>query len=400
MKILKKQQTKMQNKQTQNKKPLEHIKVIDLTRILSGPFCTMLLNDLGAEIIKIEKPNTGDDSRQFGPFINNKSAYFISLNRGKKSITLNLKLEKDKEIFKQLISKADVLIENFKPGTMKRLGLDYETLKNINSKLIYASISGFGQTGPLSNNPAYDIIAQAYSGLMSLTGEENRNPVRVGVSIGDISAALFTTIGIISALYNRHKTGRGEKIDVSMIDSLIAISENAVARYSITNKIPKPLGTRHPSITPFQAYKTKDDRIIIAVGNDILWEKFCLSINKPELINDIRFNSNEKRTKNIEQLNKILEETIKNKATSEWLDIFKNNNIPSTRINTIKDVMYDKHILFRNMILNIDYKELEKLKITGNPIKMSSIKEQAKHSKAPELGEHNEEIIDELKNDK
>ena len=253
--------------------PLKDILVLDLTRVLVGPYCTMILSDLGARVIKVEAPEIGDDSRKFGPFIDDQSAYFMSLNRGKESIALNLKNSEDKKIFEQILKKADVLVENFKPGTLEKWGFGWKDLCKKYPKLIYASASGFGQTGPLRELPAYDMVVQGMGGLMSVTGQPNSEPTRVGTSIGDITAGLFTAIGVNAALYDRKKTGKGTYIDVSMLDCQIAILENAIARYLAKNEIPKPMGSRHPSIAPFEAFKTKDSHIIIAAGNDKLFEK-------------------------------------------------------------------------------------------------------------------------------
>ena len=258
-----------------NNGPLSGLLVLDLTRVLVGPYCTMILSDLGARVIKVEAPEVGDDSRSFGPFVEDQSAYFMSLNRNKESIALNLKNEKDKKIFEKILPKADILIENFKPGTLSKWGYGWDNLKDKYPKLIYASASGFGQTGPLKGLPAYDMVVQGMGGLMSVTGQPDSEPTRVGTSIGDITAGLFTAIGINAALYDRQKTGKGMYIDVAMLDCQIAILENAVARYLTKGEIPKPMGSRHPSISPFEAFKTKDSYIIIAAGNDKLFEGMC-----------------------------------------------------------------------------------------------------------------------------
>ncbi len=367
---------------------LKGIKVVDLTRILAGPYCTMVLSDLGAEIIKVETPK-GDDSRQFGPFIKGKSGYFTSLNREKKSIVINLKTEEGKEILKKIVKEADILVENFKPGTMKKLGLGYEELKKINPKLIYTSISGFGHTGPYTEKPAYDIIVQAAGGIMSITGEEGGKPVRVGASIGDITSSLFTTTAITTALFNRQKTGKGQRIDISMLDCQVAILENAIIRHEATGKNPKPLGTRHPSIAPFQGYKTKDGWIIIATGNNKLWEKFC-KIIKPELDKE-EYNSNNKRVQKIKELNSELQPILKEKNTKEWIKILEKEKIPCGPINTMKDLMEHEQIKARNMLV-----KLGNIKIAGNPIKMTELKERENREKAPELGEHTEELLEKL----
>ena len=290
--------------------PLKNLLVVDLTRVLVGPYCTMMLSDMGARVIKVEAPGIGDDSRKFGPFVKDNSAYFMSLNRGKESIALNLKDEEDKEIFLKILSKADILVENFKPGTLEKWGFGWKDMCKKFPKLIYASASGFGQTGPLKELPAYDMVVQGMGGLMSVTGHPNSEPTRVGTSIGDITAALFTTIGINAALYDREKTGKGMFIDVSMLDCQIAILENAIARYLSKNEIPKPMGSRHPSIAPFEAFKTKDSYIIIAAGNDKLFEKLCNVLELNDLPQNEKFKSNSLRCENMNDLKSIMEEKI------------------------------------------------------------------------------------------
>jgi len=247
-------------------RPLEGVRVLDLTRVLAGPYCTMLLSDLGAEVVKVEQPGKGDDSRHFGPFKDGRSLYFASINREKKSISLNLKHEEGAALFRSLVPKFDVVVENFRPGVMEKLGLGYESLRELNPRLIYAASSGFGHSGPDSQKPAYDILVQALGGLMSITGWPDSAPTRVGVSIGDITAALFTAIGIVSALYQREQTGVGQKIDVAMLDCQVAILENAIARFQVEGENPKPLGNRHPTITPFQVFPTSNDFVVVAVA--------------------------------------------------------------------------------------------------------------------------------------
>jgi CoA:oxalate CoA-transferase len=379
-------------------KPLENIKVLDLTRVLAGPFCTMILNDLGAEIVKVEMPGTGDDSREFGPFKNGQSLYFLSINRAKKSISLNLKSEKGKKLFLELIKHFDVVIENYKPGTMEKLGLGYDILKQVNPKIIYAASSGFGHTGPDSKKPAYDILAQAMGGVMSITGWPETPPTRVGMSLGDITASLYTAIGINAALFQRTITGVGQKVDVAMLDCQVSILENALSRYQLDNVSPQPIGNRHPTITPFQAYKAKDRYFVIAIGNDNLWEKFCNCINRIDLINDPRFVTNGDRTKHINELNTILDALLIEKKADEWLELLEQNNVPAGPINTIDKVMENKQVLARNMIVEVDDKKAGKMKIAGNPIKMTSIEEETNRLPAPEIGEHNKEIFASLLN--
>ena len=378
--------------------PLKDLLVVDLTRVLVGPYCTMILSDLGARIIKIEAPETGDDSRKFGPFVKDYSAYFMSLNRGKESIALNLKNENDKKIFEKILSKADILVENFKPGTLEKWGFGWKQVSKKYPKLIYASASGFGQTGPLKELPAYDMVVQGMGGLMSVTGQPNSEPTRVGTSIGDITAGLFTAIGINAALYDRQKTGKGMFIDVSMLDCQIAILENAIARYLSKNEIPKPMGSRHPSIAPFEAFKTKDSYVIIAAGNDKLYENLCDALNLKELVNDGRFKTNSLRSENMDILKKMLEDKLINKSTGEWIKILESLKIPCGPIFNIKEAVENPQIKARNMIVKAYHKVIGDFKLAGNPIKMSSYKDDNTRGDIPDLDEHREKILEEFKN--
>ena len=376
--------------------PLKNLLVIDLTRVLVGPYCTMILSDLGARVIKIEAPETGDDSRKFGPFIENYSAYFMSLNRGKESIALNLKNQDDKKIFDKILSKADILVENFKPGTLEKWGYGWNEVSRKHPKLIYASASGFGQTGPLKELPAYDMVVQGMGGLMSVTGHHNSEPTRVGTSIGDITAGLFTAIGINAALYDRQKTGKGTYIDVSMLDCQIAILENAIARYLSKNEIPEPMGSRHPSIAPFEAFKTKDSYIIIAAGNDKLFAKLCDVLEIPEILNDKKFNTNSLRCKNMDSLKEIFEKKLKMKATEEWINKMQEFKIPCGPIYNIKQAVENPQIEKRNMIVKSYHKIIGEFKSAGNPIKMSTYKDENVRGDIPDLDEHREKILKEF----
>ena len=378
--------------------PLKNLLVVDLTRVLVGPYCTMILSDLGARVIKIEAPETGDDSRMFGPFIKDYSAYFMSLNRGKESIALNLKNSEDKKIFEKILSKADILVENFKPGTLEKWGYGWKDVNKKYPKLIYASASGFGQTGPLKELPAYDMVVQGMGGLMSVTGQPNSEPTRVGTSIGDITAGLFTAIGINAALYDRYKTGKGMYIDVSMLDCQIAILENAIARYLSKNEIPKPMGSRHPSIAPFEAFKTKDSHIIIAAGNDKLFEKLCEVLGLSEISKDLKFKDNSSRAKNMDELKKLLEEKLFSKETSEWIDLMKERKIPCGPIFNIKEAVENPQVISRNMIVEAYHKVIGNFKLAGNPIKMSGYKDEKKRGDIPDLDEHREKILKEFNN--
>ena len=378
--------------------PLKNLLVIDLTRVLVGPYCTMILSDLGARVIKVEAPEVGDDSRKFGPFIDDYSAYFMSLNRGKESIALNLKNSDDKKIFDKILSKADILVENFKPGTLERWGFGWKEVNKKYPKLIYASASGFGQTGPLRELPAYDMVVQGMGGLMSVTGQPNSEPTRVGTSIGDITAALFTTIGINAALYDRQKTGKGMFVDVSMLDCQIAILENAIARYLSKNEIPKPMGSRHPSIAPFEAFKTKDSYIIIAAGNDKLFEKLCNLLKLNNIYKNPKFISNASRSQNIDELKKIIEDKLLEKDTNLWVQEMEKEKIPCGPIFNIKEAVENPQIESRNMIVKAYHKVIGDFKLAGNPIKLSTYKDEKTRGDIPDLDEHREKIIKEFVN--
>ena len=376
--------------------PLKNLLVVDLTRVLVGPYCTMILSDLGARVIKIEAPETGDDSRKFGPFVEDYSAYFMSLNRGKESIALNLKNESDKIIFEKILSKADILVENFKPGTLEKWGFGWKQVNKKFPKLIYASASGFGQTGPLKELPAYDMVVQGMGGLMSVTGQPNSEPTRVGTSIGDITAGLFTAIGINAALFDRQKTGKGMYIDVSMLDCQIAILENAIARYLSKNEIPKPMGSRHPSIAPFEAFKTKDSHIIIAAGNDKLFEKLCAALELNDLISNKDYSTNSLRSENMDKLKKLLENKLISKNTKNWVDILEKLKIPCGPIFNIKEAVENPQIEARNMIVKSFHKIIGEFKLAGNPIKMSSYEDKKTRGDIPDLDEHRDKILKEF----
>ncbi len=376
--------------------PLKNLLVVDLTRVLVGPYCTMILSDLGARVIKVEAPEIGDDSRKFGPFVKDYSAYFMSLNRGKESIALNLKNDEDKKIFNKILEKADILVENFKPGTLEKWGYGWKDVCKKFPKLIYASASGFGQTGPLKELPAYDMVVQGMGGLMSVTGQPNSEPTRVGTSIGDITAGLFTAIGINAALYEREKKGKGMYIDVSMLDCQIAILENAIARYLSKNEIPTPLGSRHPSIAPFEAFKTKDSYIIIAAGNDKLFEKLCGILEIKELVNNEKFKTNSARSINMDELKNVIENKLKQNNTSDWIKKMEIEKIPCGPINNIKQAVENPQIKSRNMIVNSFHKVIGNFKVAGNPIKMSVYEDPNKRGDIPDLDEHRDKIIKEF----
>ena len=376
--------------------PLKDLLVVDLTRVLVGPYCTMILSDLGARVIKIEAPEIGDDSRGFGPFIEDYSAYFMSLKRGKESIALNLKNEDDKKIFEKILAKADILVENFKPGTLEKWGFGWNEVSKKYPKLIYASASGFGQTGPLKELPGYDMVVQGMGGLMSVTGHPNSEPTRVGTSIGDITAGLFTAIGINAALYDRQKTGKGTFIDVSMLDCQIAILENAIARYLSKNEIPQPMGSRHPSIAPFEAFKTKDSFLIIAAGNDKLFKSLCEVLEIPNIATDEMYKTNSLRSQNIDKLKLIIEDKLQHKNTDEWIKVMENLKIPCGPIFNIKQAVENPQIKERNMIVKSFHKKIGEFKSAGNPIKMSTYKDEKTRGDIPDLDEHRDKILKEF----
>jgi CoA:oxalate CoA-transferase len=373
--------------------PLNGVLVIDLTRVLAGPYCTLLLSDLGARVIKVEIPESGDDARQIGPFIKKKSAYFMSLNRGKESIALNLKSDSDRQIFHQLLSRADVLVENFRSGTMDKLNLGWDILHERYPGLIYAATSGFGHSGPYQSKPAYDLVVQAMGGIMSLTGQEGGPPTRVGTSIGDLGAGLFTAVGICSALYHRSQTGEALKIDVGMLDCQVALLENAIARYLATGSVPGPLGARHPSIAPFDAYTTKDSHIIVAAGNNNLFERFAKAIGGDQLGQDHRYATNDLRCQNVEALKHDIEALLNHKTTAEWIDTLETAGVPCGPINTVSDVLSDEQVKHRNMVITTPDPTIGDIKMAGNPIKFDHFDDPRTRPAAPDLDADRQQIL-------
>lgn len=374
--------------------PLEGVRILDLTWVLSGPFCSMTLCDLGAEVIKLERPPYGDVARTTGPFVNHESIYFFSINRGKKSIMLDLKSEEGKDLFRKLINEVDVLIENFTPGSMDRLGLGYEALSQLNPRLIYAAVSGFGQTGPDRARPALDVVVQGMGGVMSITGEPGGRPVKPGFSLGDITAGLYTAIGVLAALHERETSGLGQMVDVSMLDCQIAVLENAFARYSVTGEAPKPLGTRHPSTTPFQAFPTKDGYIVIALGFglDNIWAMFCAILGVPELLYDPRFETPSLRTRYHAELEPILNAALMEKTTEEWLVELEPLQIPCGPLQTIPQAAAHPQVIAREMLVEVESASGIKVKIPNSPIKLSRTKSEIRGG-PPEPGRDTRSIL-------
>jgi len=360
--------------------PFAGLMVLDLTRVLAGPFCTMMLAELGARVIKVEYPHGGDDSRQFAPFYEGQSAYFASLNRGKESIALDLKYEGDRAIFWQLVRRADVLVENFCPGTLERLGLGYEKLRGANPRLIYAAVSGFGQTGPWSRKPAYDVIVQALSGMMSVTGQPGGPPTKAGTSIGDITGGLFLLSGIAAALYQREKTGLGDVVDVAMLDGQIAILESAVMRYAATGQVPGPMGNSHPSIAPFEPYETADRPVVIAAGNDMMFARLCQALGRTELVKDPRFSTNRDRVNHESELKSALEATLRTNPAAHWLDLLTAVGVPCCLIQNVAEAVNHEQTRARNMIVCAG-----SLEMAGNPIKFGGWADGSTRRPAPEL---------------
>jgi crotonobetainyl-CoA:carnitine CoA-transferase CaiB-like acyl-CoA transferase len=372
--------------------PLQGIKVIDLSRVLAGPYCTMILGDMGAEVIKIESVDTGDETRGWGPpFVEGESAYYLCANRNKKGITLNLKSEKGIEILQKLVSDADVLVQNFKPGTLDRLGIGYVQLKEINEEIIFASISGFGTTGPHSHLPGYDYIIQAMSGLMSITGEKEARPIKVGVAISDVLTGLFTCIGILGALQHRNRTGEGQEVDISLFDSQLAALVNVASNYLCSVEIPERLGNAHPNIVPYQLFTAKDGDFVIAVGNDRQFRKLAILLENESLFSE-KYQTNSGRLKNKVQLEKLIAAIIKTKSRGDWKQLLDHAGIPNGPIYTVKEALDSEHSIARKMVVDVKHPTIPNLKLVGSPLKFS--KTPVKIDKHPPLyGEHTEEIL-------
>ncbi len=383
----------MDNHESVGLNALEGIKIIDLSRVLAGPFCTMLLADMGAEVIKVEIPGKGDDSRTFPPFKKGQGTYFINFNRNKKSIVLDLKNSSDVDKLLEIIKSMDVLVENFRPGTMEKMGLGYERIKEVNNQIIYASISGFGHYGPYKDKPGYDIIGQAVGGIMSITGWPDGPPTRTGTAIADILAALFCTIGILSALQARSIHGKGQKVDIALVDSVVSAIGTILQIYMVEKRIPKRAGNQYDFIAPYEAFMAKDGWFVLGVGNDNIWKKFCNTINRKDLINDERFNINVERVKHNKELSEIIGHWTANFTVQEILSILEEKGIPAAPINNLEQIVNDPHIaIAREMIQKIVHPIAGEVKITGNPIKMSETNPKI-YASSPLLGEHTDYVI-------
>jgi len=376
--------------------PLSGITIIDLSRILAGPYCTLLLAELGARVIKVEPPQQGDDARQYGPFKNGKSAYFISVNRGKESIALDLKSPAGREIFERLLDKADALVENFRPGTMEKLGFGWESLHQRYPRLVYAAASGFGHTGPYSHYPAYDMVVQGLGGIMSITGHPGMPLTRVGTSVGDLAGGLYTAVALNAALLHRERTGEATKVDVALFDCQLALLENAIVRYTTTGEIPGPMGARHPSITPFEAFSTADGNIIIAAGNDGLFVKLAHALERADLAENPLFKSNALRNQHQEALRAEIESVLRGEGTDHWIAVLETAGVPCGPVNNIAQALAHPQTAARNMVVSVDDPVTGPLALTGNPMKLSAFADPPTRPPAPDLDADRDKILREL----
>ncbi|MDE2940558.1 MAG: CaiB/BaiF CoA-transferase family protein [Chloroflexota bacterium] len=378
-------------------KALEGIRVLDLTRALAGPFCTLMLGDYGADVIKIEIPGSGDDTRHWGPpFIGDESAYFLSINRNKRSLTLNFKEEKAREIFLKLVEGSDVVVENFTPGVMSRFGLEYETVKRANPGIIYCSISGFGQDGPYQSRPAYDQIMQGISGLMSITGDPEGEPEKIGVAVTDIGAGMWAAFAVMSALFRREQDGEGQYIDISMLDAQVAWLTYQAGYYFAYGRPPQRLGKAHPTLVPYQAFMAKDGKYFnVAVGSERLWERFCQAVKRDDLKDHPDYATNGVRVENRATLAPLLQEYFLTRDADDWVKDLQANSVPAGPINDLADVFSDPQVLHRDMFLEIPHPTLGSVKQTGLPIKFSRTPG-GLDQHPPLLGEHNQAILQDL----
>jgi formyl-CoA transferase len=373
--------------------PLAGIRVLDLTRVLAGPYCTMFLGDLGAEVVKVEQPGVGDDTRGWGPpFAGGESAYFLCINRNKKSLTVDLKSPEGIALVRRLAERADVLIENFRPGAMERLGLGDDQLRGTNPKLIYASLSGFGADGPMADVPGYDLIVQAWGGLMSITGTAESGPLKVGVAIIDLVAGLMLGKSIAAALYAREKTGLGQKIDTSLLEAEVAVLINAGSNYLMNGKVPGRWGNAHPTIVPYQSFQTADSYLVIGVASEGIWQRFCKAIGKTDLADDARFKKNADRVENREALINLLTEMFRSQSNEIWLRILNDAEVPCAPIQTIDQVFHAPQVLHRDMLVEVAHPTAGTVRMAGLPVKLSATPASVRLP-PPLLGEHSEQVL-------
>jgi crotonobetainyl-CoA:carnitine CoA-transferase CaiB-like acyl-CoA transferase len=373
--------------------PLDGLVVVDLTRVLSGPYCTMLLADMGARVIKIEQPGKGDDTRGWGPpFVGAESAYFLSINRNKESLTLDLRKPGAKAIFDRLLDRADVLVENFRPGAMDRLGYGYETVSARWPKVVYCSISGFGQTGPRKDQPGYDAVVQAEAGLMSITGDREGPPFRLGVAIADIVSGMFAAQGVTLALLARARTGRGQRVDIGMLDSTAALLTYQAAIYFATGRAPVRMGNKHPTIVPYETFDAADGDLVLAVGNDDLWQRLCRGIGAADLGSDPRFATNRDRVEHYDQLRPRIADRLRTRTRAEWIDILRAEGVPCGAVRDVAEVLEDPHLAARRMIEAVEHATVGRVQVLGVPIKLSDTPG-AVTTAPPTLGQHTDQIL-------
>jgi crotonobetainyl-CoA:carnitine CoA-transferase CaiB-like acyl-CoA transferase len=374
-------------------KPLDGVKVLDLTRVLAGPYCTMLLADMGADVVKVERPGAGDDTRAYGPpFLNGESAYFLSINRNKRSLTLNFKHDKGVQILRRLLTTADVVVENFRPGTMEDFGLGYEAVQPLNPRLIFCAISGYGHSGPDAELPGYDLIIQGEGGIASLTGDPHGPPYKVGSSQADIVAGMMGFQGILLALLARAQTGRGQKVDIGMLDCQVALLTYQAGIYFATGQSPTRMGNQHPTITPYETYRCQDAYINLACGNDGMWRSFCRAVGQEAWSEDARFRTNADRVQHRRQLGALIEPLMLQKTAQEWLDILRAHGIPCGCIQSVRDVCESPQVRAREMVVSLDHPKAGPMRVTGVPIKLSDTPG-AVTAPPPLLGEHTTQVL-------
>jgi formyl-CoA transferase/CoA:oxalate CoA-transferase len=376
--------------------PLAGFTILDLTRVLSGPYCTMVLADLGARVIKVEHPGKGDDTRHWGPpFIGAESAYFLSINRNKESVTLDFKPAAGREILEQLIARADVLVENFRPGTLDRAGFGWEAVRERHPRLVYASISGYGQTGPRRSEAGYDAVMQAEGGLMSVTGDEDRPGYRLGVAITDMVAGLYCAQGITAALLARERTGRGQRVDIGMLDTTAALLTYQAGNWFATGQIPQRKGNRHATIAPYETFTTRDGEIVIAVGNDEIWKRLCPAIGLPDLATDPRFATNKDRIAHYDAMRPLIDRAFHGATSAEWVQRLNDAGVPNGEVRDIGQMLNDPQLAARNMIETLMHPTIGATRVIGAPIKLSETSASVR-TPPPVLGQHTEAVLGEL----
>lgn len=374
---------------------LQGLRVIDLTRVLAGPFCTMMLGDMGAEVIKIEEPGQGDETRGWAPFIDGWSTYFLGVNRNKKSVVLDLKDPQDADALRSLIAKADVLVENFKPGSLAKLGFSYSDVSRLNPRIVYCSISGYGQTGPRAGLSGYDVIIQGESGLMDVTGQPDGPPTRVGIAITDYFAGLYAIQGILLALIERQQTGHGQYVDIALFDSLLSALSLPVGIHFATGQSPQRMGNDHPSIAPYETLRARNGFIIVAAGNPRLWTQLCIAIGAEHLVDDPRFESNTERLRHRTELKRELETRFQQFTLDELIKRLQAHNVPCGQVRSIADALADPQVAAREMVIAIEHPDLGTINNLGNPVKLSASPAEVRLP-PPRLGEHTDEVLKDL----